>query len=397
MQAPCSIAKHCGGCTWQEVSAPLQLEFKRRAVEEAFNVVGFDAMEIPLPLTSGEPLHYRNHMEFTFSASRWLTPEEISSSEAFDKSFALGLHAPGGFNRVLDVNECYLQTPLANRVLQIVRSFARASGREAYHKISHEGFWRHLIIRTGTFTEELMVCVITQTREPEVMEALAQRLREEQVSITSLVNGVNAGVADTSVGATYHIDFGASHLRQEADGLQFDVAPGAFFQPNTQTAELIFQIVRRMAALSNSESVVDLFSGAGTLSLSVARDARRVHGIEFVEAAVSAAEKNALTNGITNATFSVGDLDAGLPMLPFAPDVIITDPPRAGMSEKLARQLRDCDAKRIVSVGCNPRTQARDIFRLVHNGPFRIEEVQPIDQFPQTPHVENVVSLVRTN
>lgn len=395
IDAPCLISSYCGGCAWQDVQQSLQLEFKQRAVREAFNVVGFDALDIPMPLTAGPSLHYRNHMEFTFAARRWLTPDEIASGEEFCRDFALGLHAPGGFNQLLDVGECFLQGPTSNDALDSVRNFAVNSGRPAYNKIKQTGFWRNLIIRTGTSTDELSICVITRDRDPDMIKALYAHLMSAGLNITSLVNGVTDSVADTTEGSTYHVDFGSSHLREEVDGLKFDIAPGSFFQPNTHTAALIFQHVRRMARLSGTERVVDLFSGSGTLSLSVARDASEVHGVEYVEPAVLAATRNAGLNDITNTTFSVGDLSAGLPQLPFSPDVIITDPPRAGMSEKLVRQLRDSDARRIVSVGCNPKTQARDIFRIVHKGPFQIEEIQPIDQFPQTPHVENLVSLVR--
>ncbi len=392
---PCEVSAFCGGCAWQQVDQPLQLEFKQRAVREAFNVVGFDALEIPLPLTVGPNLNYRNHMEFTFSARRWLTPDEVKSDKQIPRGFALGLHAPGGFNRVLDVAHCHLQGDTANEALRSVRVFAEASGRAAYDKISHNGFWRNLIIRTGTATGDLSVYLITTSRDEELMGSLYAHLMEEGIRLTSLVNGVTDSVADTSEGAVFHVDHGNTHLTEQVDGLSFEIAPGAFFQPNTHTAGLIFKNVCRMAQLSDSQSAIDLFSGAGTLSLAIARDAKRVHGVEFVQPAVLAARRNAVRNNISNVTFGVGDLNAGLPAMPHDFDVIVADPPRAGMSEKLVRQLRECDATRIVSVGCNPKTQARDIFRLVHKGPFRIEEIQPIDQFPQTPHVENLVSLVR--
>ncbi|MFN3595925.1 MAG: 23S rRNA (uracil(1939)-C(5))-methyltransferase RlmD [Rubricoccaceae bacterium] len=418
----CEYFGACGGCKWQQVAYAAQLEMKRQQVEDALvHTGGFDlaARSVPVrptlgmdaeppgpeerallgPAQAGQPYFYRNKMEFSFAAQRWLTDDEIASGEAFETDFALGLHVPGRFDKVLDLQACYLQSAWSTRLVNGLRALARAEGWSAYHAREQRGFLRHLVLRTPARTPERMVNLVTSRYDADRMARLADWLRAEFPEATTLVNTVNSGLAQTAFGEAMHVVFGPGVVHDEIGGLRFEIAPNAFFQTNTRQAETLYRIAAEFAALRPDDLVYDLYCGAGTISLYLARHARHVVGVELVEEAVANARANARANGIHNATFAAGDmLRLFTPDFVAAhghPDVLVVDPPRAGMHPKVVAQLAALRPGRLVYVSCNPQTQARDLalLREASSDAYRITAVQPVDLFPHTHHVESVVAL----
>lgn len=386
----------CGGCKWQHVAYPAQLEAKRQSVEEALTHHGhLEAVEVRPTLGAEATYFYRNKMEFSFSAHRWLTPQEIASEETFDTAFALGLHVPGNFYKVLDLNECHLQSELSVRLVNGVRAFAQGRDWKPWNIRSHEGFLRHLVIRQGAHTDEVMVNLVTNGYDQGRMAELALYLRMECPEVTTLVNTINTGVAQTAYGEAIHTVFGPGVIHDCIGPYRFEIAPNAFFQTNTRQAERLYEVVRDFADLRPDDLVYDLYCGAGSVSLFVASQARHVVGVELVAEAVENARANARANGVENCTFVSGDL---LKVFTPAfvdqqgrPDVLIVDPPRAGLHPKVVQRLAQLRPERFVYVSCNPLTQARDLALL--QDAYTVVAVQPVDLFPHTHHIENVVKL----
>jgi len=392
----CKYFGACGGCKWQHVDYGAQLEAKRQSVEEAFiHEGGFKDVEVLQTLGSSRTYEYRNKMEFSFSAARWMTREEISSGERFDLSFALGLHAPGFFNKVIDLEECHLQSKLSARIVNGVRAFAKEREWPPWHIRDHTGFLRHLVIRQAANTSDLMVNLVTSSHDEAKLAELAEYLKEHFPEITTFVNGVNSGVAQTAFGESLHTVYGDGLIRDKIGDLVFEIAPNAFFQTNTFQAKRLYEITKDAADLQPEDLLYDLYCGAGTISLFVAPHVRHVVGVELIEEAVQNARANAETNGISNVTFEAGDM-LKLFTPEFVrkhgrPDVLIVDPPRAGMHPKVVKQLAALKPPRLVYVSCNPRTQARDLALL--GDAYTLDSVQPVDLFPHTFHVENVARL----
>ena len=392
----CYYFESCGGCKWQHVAYEAQLAAKRQSVEEALIHHGhLKTVEVRPPLGAEAIYFYRNKMEFSFSAHRWLTPREIATGEPFEAGFALGLHVPGNFYKVLDLQECYLQSELSVEIVNGVREFVRLRDWKPWNIRTHEGFLRHLVIRQGTHTGETMVNLVTNGYDRGRMAELAILLRMEFPDITTFVNTVNTGVAQTAYGEAIHTVFGPGVIHDKIGPYRFEIAPNAFFQTNTRQAERLYEIARDFAALRPDDRVYDLYCGAGTISLFVAGAAQHVVGVELVKEAVDNARANAEANGIDNCTFVSGDMlkiftpdfidEHG------KPDVLIADPPRAGIHPKVVKQIAALRPERFVYVSCNPLSQARDIALLQHA--YTVEAVQPVDLFPHTHHVENVVKL----
>ena len=386
----------CGGCKWQHVAYPAQLDAKRQSVREALIHHGhLEDLDVRPTLGAEAIYFYRNKMEFSFSTHRWLTPQEIASGESFDTAFALGLHIPGNFYKVLDLNECHLQSEASVRLVNGVREFARLRGWKPWNIRSHEGFLRHLVIRQAANTDELMVNLVTNGYDRGGMAELAIYLRMEHPEVTTFVNTINTGVAQTAYGEDMHTVFGPGVIHDCIGPYRFEVAPNAFFQTNTRQAERLYEVARDFADLQPDDLVYDLYCGAGTISIFVADKAKHVVGVEVVGEAVENARANARANAVENCTFVSGDL-----LKVFTPnfidhygrpDVLIVDPPRAGLHPKIVKRIAELRPERFVYVSCNPLTQARDLALL--QDVYTVEAVQPVDLFPHTHHVENVVKL----
>ena len=392
----CFYFPTCGGCKWQHVQYEAQLEAKRQGVEEALvHEGGFEGVEVAPTLGSPDVFFYRNKMEFSFSTRRWLTPEEIASGDDFDKGFALGLHVPGAFDKLLDLHECYLQSELSVRLVNGVRAFVKEQGWTPWDLRSHTGFLRHLVIRQGERTGETMVNLVTNGFDVSRMEEMKTFLQADFPDVTTLVNTINTGPAQTSFGEAIHTIYGAGVIHDEIGKYRFEIAPNAFFQTNTKQAEKLYEVARDFAELRPDDLAYDLYCGAGTISLFISQDVRQVVGVELIEEATQNARANAAANDVGNAAFVTGDLrDLFTPAFVEEhgrPDVLIADPPRAGMHPKVIEQIARLRPERFVYVSCNPRTQARDLAALKEV--YAIEAVQPVDLFPHTHHIENVIKL----
>ncbi len=393
----CRYFGSCGGCSLQHVAYAAQLLAKKNAVMSAVRQAT-DAHSIPVrdPLPSADAYYYRNKMEFSFSAHRWLTREEIASGALLDKSFALGLHVPGNFYKVLDLKECFLQSESSTQILCGLRALALKHNWEAWNIRKRLGFLRHLVIREATATDDLMVNLVTSFYDPARMEVLAQYLRTAHPQVTTLVNTINDTPRQAAVGAAAYVVFGSGVLREQIGPYRFEISPGSFFQTNTRQAETLCKLVHTLGAFQPDDLALDLYCGAGTFAIYIASSVRRVVGIELVPDAIAAARRNAAANNIDNCTFVAGDM---LKVFTTAflrtmgnPDVVTVNPPRAGMHPKVVRRLATLKPRRIVYVSCNPRSQAHDLASLLDH--YRVEVAQPVDLFPQTHHIENVALLV---
>ena len=393
----CRFFGTCGGCKWQHVKYEHQLEAKQQAVEEALrNVEGISNVQVRPTIGSEKTFWYRNKMEFSFSAHRWLTPQEIASKDDFDRTFALGLHAPGSYQKVLDLDVCYLQSETSVNIVNALRVLSVANGWEPWNVRDHTGYLRHLVIRSSEDSGEHLVNLVTNGYNEDRIRMVADTLRDI-ANVTSLVNTINTGVAQTSYGEETKVIFGPGRIVEKIGSYSFGLAPNAFFQTNTTQAERLYEVVREFAGLQGKEVVYDLFSGAGSISIYLSGECERVVGIEVIENAVMDARENAIQNGVENCEFVLGDVlkvfDEEFVEKHGTPDVLITDPPRAGMHPKVARRLAAFGPPKIVYVSCNPQTQAMDLKALVET--YDIEAVQPVDMFPHTHHIENVVLLKR--
>jgi 23S rRNA (uracil1939-C5)-methyltransferase len=393
----CRYADTCGGCAWQHVDYDAQLGAKRQSVEEAFlHQGGFDDVDVPPVIGAEDVFYYRNKMDFDFSADRWLTSDEIETGKDFDTDFALGLHVPGNFFKVLDLQECHLQSRWSAQFVNALRDVVKTRGWAPWDIRDHEGFLRHLVIREGKRTGEKMVNLVTNGFNADRMDALAEFLHAEQPEVTTLVNTIHTGKSQNPQGEP-RVIFGPGVIHDEIGPHRFEISPGAFFQTNTAQAERLYEVARDFADLRPDDVVYDLYCGAGTISIFMAGGVQKVVGAELVESAVENARSNAETNGVTNCTFENGDLkklftDAFVDRHG-RPDVLVVDPPRAGMHKDVVAQIAELRPERFVYVSCNPQTQARDLGRL--REVYRIEAMQPVDMFPHTPHIENVVQLAR--
>jgi 23S rRNA (uracil1939-C5)-methyltransferase len=393
----------CGGCRWQNVAYDAQLAFKRQHVTDALERIGgFRGIEVAPTIGSDDPYYYRNKMEFSFG-ERWLSGEEIGAQREEGAPpadrFALGLHIPERFDRVLDVNACWLQSETSNRILNLVRSFARARHLTIFSTRTHEGYLRNLVIRQSRHTAEVMVNLVTREERPAVMREFAEELLREVPEVTTIVNNITERKSQVALGEREVVVHGPGTITERIGRRTYRISANSFFQTNTLQAERLYDTARRCARLRPEDLVYDLYSGTGTIALHIADDVRQVVGVESVASAVADARRNAESNGVGNCAFLLGDLKEVLKrqnaaLAPFGtPDAMIIDPPRAGMHEDVLRRVLELAPERIVYVSCNPATQARDLALL--SGPYRIAEVQPVDMFPHTFHIENVVALSR--
>ncbi|MCG8373515.1 MAG: 23S rRNA (uracil(1939)-C(5))-methyltransferase RlmD [Balneolales bacterium] len=392
----CQHAPVCGGCSWQHVPYSRQLEFKTEQVTDHIRrIAGLDTPVLPA-LGSERDFYYRNKMEFSISNKRWLTEEEIKSEGFVDDSgFAAGLHAPGRFDKILDLNECHLQREESFQILQFVKNYCINHGIEPFDVFQKEGFLRHIMVRTSHHTEDFMVNIVTFRDEPETIQKLSEALRSAFPVITTIVNNVNDQHNPTAIGRYEHVIYGPGYITDRIGDFNFKIHPNAFFQTNTAQAEHLYEVARNYADLKDGEIVYDLYCGVGTLSLFMSQKAHKVLGIELVDVAVENAKYNAAENNVQNVSFIKGDMkDVFTPEMVQeygTPDVLITDPPRSGMHPDVVERLCELKVPKMVYVSCDSSTMARDLSVL--KNVYDVVEVQPVDMFPQTYHVEAVAKL----
>ena len=385
----------CGGCKWQHIPYDLQLKSKHKQVEDALTRIG--GLEIPplKPILGSEQSQfYRNKMEFGFSDHRWITSEQAESGEEIAEMRALGLHVPGYFDKIVDIEKCWLQQDPSNKIRNTVRKFSIKNDFSFYNPREHTGFMRTLIVRTST-TGDLMVIVAFNEDDKEAIELLLDHLLKEVPEISSLFYVINKKFNDTLYDQNLIVYSGEDHMIEKMEDLQFKIGPKSFFQTNSRQSLRLYQVAREFADLQGDEIVYDLYTGTGTIANFVAAKAKKVVGIESVPEAIEDAKINSEINQIANTDFFAGDMKdiftEAFVEKNGRPDVIITDPPRAGMHSNVVEQILNLGAKKIVYVSCNPSTQARDLQILDEK--YKILEVQPVDMFPHTHHVENIVKL----
>ncbi len=390
----CSYFGLCGGCKWQHVEYEAQLEFKEKEVLNNLQRLGHvqwkDKKNI---LASPVEYHYRNKMEYAFTAARWLTEEEIRSGAEIDRR-GLGFHMPGHWDRILDIDDCKLQPEPGNRIRNAIRDFAREQGFSFYHPRDRTGLLRQLTIRI-TRKGEIMVMVHFFEEQTGAIKTLMAFIRDTFPEITSLLYVINPKANDTIYDLPVHLFSGREYIEEEIGGLLFRIKAKSFFQTNSYQTEQLYKRVKNYAGLKPQDTVYDLYSGAGSIALYVADSVKKVVGIESVPDAVEDARINAEINNIGNVHFVSGDMkevfNAEFVKEHGRPEVIIADPPRDGMHPKVVEQILRLEPRRIVYVSCNSATQARDLERLSEK--YEVDTVQPVDMFPQTHHVENIAVL----
>lgn len=387
----------CGGCKWQHIPYESQLRYKRDQVVDALTrIAKVEIPEVNPTLGSKETFCYRNKLEYTFSCKCWITFEDLRSGREIADRNALGFHIPGAFDKVLDIKKCWLQDDLSNRIRLFVRQYALAKGYEFYDIKAQQGLMRTLMVRIAS-TGEVMLIVVFARPEQEKIDDLMGAIAAEFPEITSLLYVVNQKVNDTIADQEVITFRGRDYINEEMEGLQFRIGPKSFYQTNSLQAYELYKVARRMACLKPDDLVYDLYTGTGTIANFVARQVKKVVGIEYVPEAIADAKLNSEVNGIDNTIFFAGDmkdvLTDGFIAEHGRPDVMIIDPPRAGMHEDVVNVILNARPERIVYVSCNPATQARDLALMDEF--YRVEEVQPVDMFPHTHHVENVVRMTR--
>jgi len=387
----------CGGCKWQNIAYEKQLDFKHNeVVNNIKRIGGVSDFEIIPILGSKEQYFYRNKMEFSFSNSRWLTQYEISSEENFGNRDALGFHIPGMWSKILDLKECYLQEDPSNQIRLAVKKYAVENGLEFYDVKAQEGFLRTLMLRQNSIGEWMVLFQLYREMESERIR-LFDYLLSQFPQIKTLVFAINPKGNDSIYDLDIQNYFGEGYLYEEMDGLRFKIGPKSFFQTNYRQALELYRKTLEFADLSGDQVVYDLYTGTGTIAQYVARNAKQVIGIEAVQEAIDAAKEHAHINGLENCTFYCGDMkdifnDEFLANHPKA-DVLITDPPRDGMHQKVVEQILKLSPEKIVYVSCNSATQARDIALLKDR--YELVKILPVDMFPQTHHVENIALLLK--
>ena len=394
----------CGGCKWQCLRYEEQIRYKQKQVTD--NLVRIGKIELPeiSPILGSEQTErYRNKLEFTFSNKRWLTQEEVEKDFKYDQMNAVGFHIPGAFDKVLAIDECHLMDDICNRIRNGVRDYAYEHNLTFFDLRSQEGMLRNMMIRIAEDENDrsikgLMVVMqfkIVAPEEEAQMKQLLQFMADTWPEITSLIYVINNKCNDTIGDLPIHVFKGDDHIIEEMEGLKFKVGPKSFYQTNSRQAYNLYKVTREFAGLTGDELVYDLYTGTGTIANFVSRKARQVIGIEYVPEAIEDAKVNSAINGIDNTLFFAGDMKDILNQEFInqygRPDVIITDPPRAGMHNDVIDTILFAEPKRIVYVSCNPATQARDLSLL--DVKYKVLKVQPVDMFPHTHHVENVVLL----
>ena len=385
----------CGGCKWQNMKYDQQLYYKQNEVKNHLQRIGkIEIPEFEPILGSKEQFFYRNKMEFGFSNARWMTEQELDSDEIFENKNALGFHIPKMWDKILDIEKCHLQQDPSNAIRNEIRAFAIENNLEFFNPRNHEGFLRTLMIRTSS-TGEIMVLIQFFEEQKENRELLLNFLAERFPEITSLQYVINGKANDTIYDQDVKLFKGRDYILEEMEGLHFSINAKSFYQTNSEQAYELYKITRDFAGLTGNEIVYDLYTGTGTIAQFVSKNAKKVVGVEAVPEAIHDAKANAVRNNITNCDFFVGDMKVVFNEAFIAqngtPDVIITDPPRDGMHKDVIEQILKIAPEKVVYVSCNSATQARDLALMDEK--YKVTRVRPVDMFPQTHHVENVVLL----
>jgi len=393
VEPECRFCGFCGGCKLRILAYEKQLEYKREQVIDALRRIGLieDALVHPV-IAAQRVTGYRNKMEFSFSDRRWLLPEEMCNQDA-EIDFALGLHVSGTFHKVLDIDRCHLFPELGSRILGDVAAYARTSKQPVYGLRSHEGFWRFLMLRHSVAHDQWMVNIVTASEDKAVVQELADKLCATYPEIVSVVNNITARKSSVALGEREITLRGEPVIEDRLGDLRFDISANSFFQTNTRGAETLYQTAEDFAGLTGNETVVDLYCGTGTIAIWLAEKAATVVGIEVSESCIADANRNCQKNGVANVTFIAGDVKDKLNELTDRADVMVIDPPRAGMHKAVVKQVLAMAPERIVYVSCNPATLARDAGLLAEA--YKVVEVQPVDMFPHTPHIECVAKLIK--
>ena len=388
----------CGGCKWQHLPYPDQLEFKQKQVSDALQRIGkIENFTINNIIPSQKTEFYRNKLEYTFSSNRWFTREEIESGEKIEKTSAAGFHVPGIFDKVVDINKCWLQEEPGNQIRNFVKKYSDELGLSFYNTRNHNGFLRNLTIR-NTSAGELMALFSFGENQSEAINALLNEIKIRFPKITSLVYTVNTKRNDTIYDQNIITFHGNDFITEKLENLSFRIGPKSFFQTNTQQALKLYQKVKDFAGLTGEQIVYDLYTGTGTIANFVASGALKVVGIESIKESIEDAKINSIINGVSNTHFFAGDINKILNEDFFrkngTPDIIITDPPRVGMHNDVILKIMKAGPAKIIYVSCNPSSQARDVELMKEK--YKVTEVQPIDMFPHTHHVESIILMEKT-
>jgi 23S rRNA (uracil1939-C5)-methyltransferase len=405
-QPRCKYFGTCGGCKWQHVQYESQLAFKRQHVIDSLERIGgFKGVNVLPIIASKEIYFYRNKLEFSFGDQKWLTSEEMTlrsshlPSVGGEGAFALGFHVPQRYDKILDINECHLQSDLSNGILNAVREFALDNSLPVYTSEPQSGYLRNLVIREGKNTGDVMVNLVTFDDRPVEMEKLTSVLTTAFPEIVTVVNNITSKRANVAVGETEKVYYGSGVISEKIGSHVFHLSANSFLQTNTRQAETLYAITKEYAELKLTDVVYDLYCGTGAISIYISDAVKQVVGIELIESSIANARTNAAQNGITNCEFIAGDLkdlltkDVEWKKNYAKPDVLIVDPPRSGMHPKAVKEIGEMKISRVVYVSCNPATLARDLQMLAPFG-YSIEKVQPVDMFPHTYHIESVAKLV---
>ncbi|NOS86546.1 MAG: 23S rRNA (uracil(1939)-C(5))-methyltransferase RlmD [Ignavibacteria bacterium] len=396
IEPKCEYFGTCNGCKMQHVDYARQLEIKQNIVKNAFERIGgFENVIIPPVLGSDDIYFYRNKLEFSFGNDRWLTVEDMQI-ENIDKSFAVGYHIPGFYEKILDIRACYLQSELTSKILNLTRDFFKPKGTTIYTTKTHSGYLRFLAVRRAVNNNGLMVNLITYDSNPELINEYSAILQNEVPEVTTLVNSLTESKAQVALADNFSVIYGDGFIEEKIGNYKFKITPNSFFQTNSKQCERLFDTVADFADFSTDENVLDLYCGCGAISLYISGKVKSVYGVELSAESITMANVNAELNGVTNCEFKDMDVKEYLEKLTADQgndrfDAIILDPPRSGIHPKAAESLLEYAAKKIIYVSCNPGTQARDLALLKEK--YDITKIQPVDMFPHTFHIENVVRL----
>jgi len=392
----CEYFGTCNGCKMQHVDYAKQLDIKQNIVKNAFERIGgYEIVTIPPVLSSVDVYFYRNKLEFSFGNERWLTVEDMQI-ENIDKSFALSYHIPGFYEKILDIRACYLQSELTSRILNLTRDFFKPKAATIYSTKTHSGYLRFLTVRRSVNNAGLMVNLITYDSNPEMIADYALMLQKEVPEVTTFVNSLTESKAQVALADNFNIIYGDGFIEEKIGNYKFKITPNSFFQTNSKQCARLFDTVVEFAGFGKEENVLDLYCGCGAISLFISAMVKSVYGVELSSESITMANVNAELNGVTNCEFKDMDVKDYLETLVKETsgrrfDTVILDPPRSGIHPKAAESLLEYAAKKIIYVSCNPGTQARDIALLKEK--YDITKIQPVDMFPHTFHIENVVRL----
>lgn len=398
IDAKCRFFGVCGGCKQQDLKYESQIKYKQQQVVEIFQKLGgFSEFEIEAIIPSENIFYYRNKMEFSFGDRRWLTKSELQIQGKIEKDFALGLHIPRIYDKVLDVDECFLQSEISNRILNFTRKFFKEKNVSVYSTKSHVGYLRNLVIKQSQKTNDLMVNLITSDENDELMNDYCDALLTEIHEVTTVINNISKKKAAIAIGDFEKVIYGSGFIHDQIGKYKFRISANSFFQTNTLQAENLYQTALDFAELTGNEILYDLYSGAGTIAIYISENAKQVIGFESVESAIEDARVNVGLNSVFNVQFFTADLyKSFLPIVKKNkipnPDVILIDPPRAGMHGNTVNDVIKLSPQKIIYVSCNPTTQVRDIKLMVEAG-YKLVRIKPVDMFPHTYHIENVALL----